>query len=134
MIYGIGTDMLDGRRMARLYEKFGQALAEKILSRKELAQLPAAGNPVNFLAKRFAAKEAFAKAVRTGLRHPVTLHHISVGHDALGRPVYEAEPPLAAWLAAQGIGNVHLSLSDEGGWVLAFAVAESAVSGVSGSL
>ncbi|WP_040659868.1 holo-ACP synthase [Neisseria shayeganii] len=126
MIYGIGTDMLDSTRIERMHAKFGQALAEKILSRIELLELPSAGNPVNYLAKRFAAKEAFAKAVHTGLRSPVTLHHISVGHDSLGRPEFIVEPPLQAWLDERGIRKVHLSLSDEGKLIMAFAVAEKA--------
>ncbi len=125
MIYGIGTDILDSKRIERLHAKFGQALAEKILSRVELLELPSAGNPVNYLAKRFAAKEAFAKAVHTGLRHPVTLQHIAIGHDELGRPEYLLEPALQQWLQERGITKVHLSLSDEGGLVVAFAVAET---------
>ena len=76
------------------------------------------------MAKRFAAKEAFAKAVHTGLRSPVTLHHISIAHDKLGRPEFVVEPPLQEWLRQQGIGRVHLSLSDDNGAVVAFVVAE----------
>lgn len=124
MIYGIGTDILTISRIEKLYEKYGQALAERLLSRIELLEWRSAGNKTNFLAKRFAAKEAFAKAVHTGLRAPVTLHHISIAHDKLGRPEFIAEPPLQAWLRDQGIARVHLSLSDDNGTVVAFAVAE----------
>lgn len=124
MIYGIGTDLLRIERIQRLHQQFGQAFAEKILTRLELLEYPAAANPVDFLAKRFAAKEAFAKAVHTGLRHPVTLHHIGIGHDAIGRPEFILELPLKTWLAARGISRVHLSLSDENGMVVAFAIAE----------
>ena len=124
MIYGIGTDILRIERIEQLYGKSGQALAERLLSRIELLEWRSVGNKTNFLAKRFAAKEAFAKAVHTGLRSPVTLHHISIAHDKLGRPEFVVEPPLQEWLRQQGIGRVHLSLSDDNGAVVAFAVAE----------
>jgi len=124
MIYGIGTDILRIERIEQLYEKYGQALAERLLSRIELLEWRSVGNKANFLAKRFAAKEAFAKAVHTGLRSPVTLHHISIAHDKLGRPEFVVEPPLQEWLCQQGIGRVHLSLSDDNGAVVAFVVAE----------
>ena len=124
MIYGIGTDILRIERIEQLYGKYGQALAERLLSRIELLEWRSVGNKTNFLAKRFAAKEAFAKAVHTGLRSPVTLHHISIAHDKLGRPEFVVEPPLQEWLCQQGIGRVHLSLSDDNGVVVAFVVAE----------
>ncbi|MDD4882622.1 MAG: 4'-phosphopantetheinyl transferase superfamily protein, partial [Gallionellaceae bacterium] len=76
-------------------------------------------------AKRFAAKEAFAKAVGTGLRAPVSLSGIRVGHDDLGRPDFRCAPELDAWLAERQIGRVHLSISDEHEHVVAFAVAET---------
>ena len=126
MIYGIGTDILRIERIEQLYGKYGQALAERLLSRIELLEWRSVGNKTNFLAKRFAAKEAFAKAVHTGLRSPVTLHHISIAHDKLGRPEFVVEPPLQEWLRQQGIGRVHLSLSDDNGAVVVFAVAEKA--------
>ncbi|AZR60261.1 holo-ACP synthase [Eikenella corrodens] len=126
MIYGIGTDILRIERIEQLYGKYGQALAERLLSRIELLEWRSVGNKANFLAKRFAAKEAFAKAVHTGLRSPVTLHHISIAHDKLGRPEFVVELPLQEWLRHQGIGRVHLSLSDDNGAVVAFAVAEKA--------
>ena len=124
MIYGIGTDILRIERIEQLYDKYGQALAERLLSRIELLEWRSVGNKTNFLAKRFAAKEAFAKAVHTGLRSPVTLHHISIAHDKLGRPEFVVEPPLQEWLRQQGIGRVHLSLSDDNDAVVAFVVAE----------
>ena len=124
MIYGIGTDILRIERIEQLYDKYGQALAERLLSRIELLEWRSVGNKANFLAKRFAAKEAFAKAVHTGLRSPVTLHHMSIAHDKLGRPEFVVEPPLQEWLCQQGIGRVHLSLSDDNGAVVAFVVAE----------
>lgn len=126
MIYGIGTDVVALSRIARLHQKYGSQFARHLLSPVEWLEFPQAGKPENFLAKRFAAKEAFAKAVGTGIRAPVSLRNIGVGHDRLGKPELICEPPLQAWLAEQGIGRLHLSLSDEADQVLAFVVAERA--------
>ncbi|OSI35183.1 holo-ACP synthase [Neisseria dumasiana] len=124
MIYGIGTDIVALSRIEKLYKKYGQSFAERLLSRVEMLEYPQAARPVNFLAKRFAAKEAFAKAVGTGIRSPVSLRNIGIGHDALGKPEFICEPELEKWLKDQGIRRVHLSMSDEDDKVMAFAVAE----------
>ena len=126
MIYGIGTDIVTISRIERLYKKYGITFAERMLSRIELLEFTDASDQVNFLAKRFAAKEAFGKAVGTGLRVPVTLRQIGVGHDALGKPEFICEPELQQWLHKKRIHEVHLSFSDEKGQVIAFAIAETA--------
>lgn len=125
MIYGIGTDILDIGRIAQLYERYGDALPRRILNAAEMQAFGNAAEPVRFLAKRFAAKEAFAKAVGTGIRAPVSLGAIAVTHDELGKPQFAYSEALQAWLAERGIARVHLSLSDEKAQVLAFAVAET---------
>ncbi|WP_066566681.1 holo-ACP synthase [Snodgrassella sp. CFCC 13594] len=128
MIYGIGTDLVTISRIGKMCKNYGaNAVAEKILSRIESLEWPSASNPVLFLAKRFAAKEAFAKAVHTGLRSPVSLRNIGIGHDELGRPEFICEPALQQWLAEKGIGKVHLSLSDEIDQVVAFVIAEMSI-------
>lgn len=127
MIYGIGTDIVSLGRIARLHDKLGRAFAERILHPDEMAQWANSRRPENFLAKRFAAKEAFAKAVGTGIRGAVSFQNIGIGHDDLGRPEYFYSPALAQWLAQQGIGRVHVSISDEKEHVIAFAVAQHAV-------
>ncbi len=126
MIYGIGTDLVALKRIEDLHKRYGQAFANRILHQAELMELQTEANPVSFLAKRFAAKEAFAKAVGTGIRGAVSLRSIGVGHDKLGRPEYIVTPELAAWMAEAGIATVFLSMSDEADQVLAFAVAERA--------
>ena len=83
-------------------QKFGLAFAQRILSPEELLEFPQAGKPVNYLAKRFAAKEAFAKAVGTGIRGVVSFRNIGVGHDALGKPELFFAPALTKWLEEQG--------------------------------
>ncbi|MDO4641581.1 MAG: holo-ACP synthase [Neisseria sp.] len=124
MIYGVGTDIVSLSRIARLHKKYGYAFAQRLLSQIELLEFAQAGKPVNFLAKRFAAKEAFAKAVGTGIRGVVSFYRISVGHTELGQPEFICEPSLQAWLDERGIRQVHLSMSDENDMVQAFAVAE----------
>ena len=117
MIYGIGTDLTDVKRIEKLHQKYGRSFAERILHPVELTEFSSAVRPSVFLAKRFAAKEAFAKAVGTGIRGAVSLQHIGIGHDVLGKPEYFYAAPLQNWLDGQGICRVHLSLSDEGNHV-----------------
>jgi holo-[acyl-carrier protein] synthase len=125
MIGGIGTDLLDAARIRDGLARFGEHYADRILAPAEHAGFYASPDPARYLAKSFAAKEALAKALGTGLRPPVTLRNIAVLRDPRGRPHFELAPPLSAWLEAQGIRHHHLSLSDEGDFVLAFAVVET---------
>lgn len=124
MIYGIGTDMVRLSRIARACERHGNAFAQRLLTEREQQAYATSHQAIRFLAKRFAAKEAIAKALGTGLRHPVQLRQISVLPDPLGKPTVHAEPALQAWLAERHIIRLHLSLSDEGDHILAFALAE----------
>jgi holo-[acyl-carrier protein] synthase len=124
MIHGIGTDIVAVARIANLHRRYGERLARRILAPEELPEYTRAVAPERFLAKRFAAKEALAKALGTGLRAPVSLGNIAVRHDELGRPAYAVAAPLSDWLHARDIGCLHLSLSDERDHALAFAIAE----------
>jgi len=124
MIYGIGTDIVATRRVSAALDKFGERFAARILAPEERAEFAAHQAPARFLAKRFAAKEAFVKALGTGLRHPATLHNIHVGHDSLGKPSLVFGPELALELARRGINGHHLSLSDEDDMALAFVILE----------
>lgn len=132
MIYGIGTDILAIKRIESIYKKYSEAFPRRILSRIEALEFDnkfSAKNKqdaVRFLAKRFAAKEALAKAVGTGVVAPVSLHNISLNHTPAGKPEFICEPVLSAWLTEQGIGKLHLSLSDEARYISAFVVAETA--------
>ena len=128
MIHGIGTDLLDAERIRSGLVRFGEHYADRILAPAEHAGYYASRDPARFLAKCFAAKEAFAKATGTGLRAPVTLRNIAVLRDAQGKPLIECAPELDAWLAARGIMAHHVSLSDEGDLVLAFVVLEQSSS------
>lgn len=124
-IHGIGTDIVEIARIEQALSRHGERFATRLLHPDELSAWQAAVAPAAWLAKRFAAKEAFAKALGTGLRGVVTLRNIGVHHDALGRPAFFCAPPLAAELALRGIQQLHLSLSDERAYVLAFVVMEN---------
>lgn len=125
MIHGIGTDLLDAKRIRSGLARFGEPYAERMLASAEHAGYRASRDPARFLAKCFAAKEAFAKATGTGLRAPVSLRNIAVLRDAQGKPVIECAPELDAWMAARGITAHHVSLSDEGDLVLAYVILET---------
>lgn len=125
MIFGIGTDIVEYARIETLWARYGGRFARRILSESELPALALHPAPARMLAKRFAAKEAFAKAVGSGMRHPVTLHRISVTHDGLGKPVLQFDETLRTWLAQLGINGHHVSISDERDMIVAFVVLES---------
>lgn len=124
MILGIGTDLVDIARMRAALDRHGERFARRILSPAEWPDWQASGDPARLLAKRFAAKEAFAKAAGTGLRAPVTLSALAVTHDTLGRPGWAFSDELASWLQQRGIVHCHLSISDERSQCLAFVVLE----------
>ena len=125
MIHGIGTDVVEYARFKALWARYGERFAERLLSERELPELGAHIDPARFLAKRFAAKEAFAKAVGSGMREPVTLHRIGVTHDGLGKPVLQFDETLRTYLAQLGINGHHVSISDERDLIVAFVVLES---------
>jgi holo-[acyl-carrier protein] synthase len=125
MIYGIGTDIVAVARMGEFFERHGERGLEKLLAPEEREDCRASREPARFLAKRFAAKEALAKALGTGMRAPVLMPDMAVDHDALGKPAFRYAAPLAAFLAEHGLA-AHLSISDERDYAVAFVVVEEA--------
>ena len=125
MIYGIGTDIAAIVRLQGLWDRHGKMAAAKVLAPAELADFAAARDKGRFLAKRFAAKEAFAKAFGTGLRAPVTLPNLAVIHDKLGKPAFVFAPELATVMTERGL-IAHLSISDEKEHAIAFVIVETA--------
>ncbi len=123
MIFGIGTDIVHIARIRGMLERHGERFAERVLAGDEASDYAASSDPARFLAKRFAAKEAFGKALGTGVAVPATLHAVAVGHDAQGKPLYRYHAPLSAHMSGQRL-SAHLSLSDETDYVVAFAVIE----------
>jgi len=124
MILGTGTDLIDVRRIERALARFGHRFALRVLVEHEYQRFCANAKPVHYLAKRFAAKEAFSKAMGTGIHFPVNWHNISVANERSGRPFLKFSAPLAALLDQRGITRTHLSLSDEVEMACAFVVLE----------
>lgn len=127
MIFGIGTDLVDIARIEQAYARHGQRFLARMLGPDELAGFVDDANSARFLAKRWAAKEAFAKALGTGIRPPVSLASIQICHDAAGRPLLQLDAAVLAHMQALGAGRAHLSLSDERQQALAFVLIEAAV-------
>ncbi|MGA9667415.1 MAG: holo-ACP synthase [Gallionella sp.] len=125
MIHGIGTDIVELARIERMLARYGGRLAERMLGAPELSAFKPGPHAARFLAKKFAAKEAFAKAVGSGLRDPVSLRRISITHDSLGKPALQFDEVLRSHLARLGIIGHHLSISDERNMIVAFVVLET---------
>ncbi|RMD78091.1 MAG: holo-ACP synthase [Gammaproteobacteria bacterium] len=121
MLFGIGTDLVRIARMERALARHGERLARRLLSPEELEDYRRQRRPARFLARRFAAKEAVAKALGTGFRG-VAPRDLGVGHDALGRPLLRPGPRAARLFAELGVGEGHLSIADEEEYALAHAV------------
>ena len=124
MIYGIGIDLVEIGRTARLLEKYGERFAKRVLTENEQQEFSLSRQPAAFLAISFAAKEAFAKAIGSGFRYPVILSHISIAHDRLGKPELRFHPQLKQYLAKLHIGNHYLSMSDEKNLACAMVILE----------
>ena len=130
MIYGIGTDVCDIRRITAVAtRRGGDRFAERVLGPAELqvfrarrARVEARG--LRFLATRFAAKEAFAKAIGLGIRWPMSWKSCEVLNDASGRPVLRLSGELAAWFDARGL-VAHVTLTDETDYAASFVVVET---------
>lgn len=125
MIYGIGIDVVEPHRVERLLDKYGERFARRVLTESELVGFAKTSRPVLFLANRFAAKEAFSKAMGTGFRYPVTLQCISVVQNRLGKPSLTFNADLQALVARERIVGHHLTISDEKSLACACVVLEA---------
>lgn len=123
MIYGIGTDIVTVQRIEQLLSRHPERGAVHLLHPAEQSEAKSVTAVDRFVAKRFAAKEALAKALGTGLRTPVLLPAIRVEHDALGKPFFSFEPELAEWIRQRSL-QIHLSITDEVDHAVAFVVVE----------
>lgn len=128
MIYGIGTDVCDVRRIEAVLARQGDRFAERVLGEAELAvwrrrasRWPQRG--VRYLATRFSAKEAFSKAIGLGMRMPMTWRACEILNEASGRPVVVLHGALREWCEARGL-RVHVSVSDESDYAASFVVVE----------
>jgi holo-[acyl-carrier protein] synthase len=126
VIYGIGVDVLEPSRIARLFEQYGERFVRRVLTEDEIPAYRRSRRPVQFVANRFAAKEAFSKAMGTGFRYPVTLGQISVLQNTAGKPELYFRPDLKRRVDAEGIVGAHVTISDEKHVVCAVVVLERA--------
>ena len=118
-------DVAAGQLGVAGFQRHGERGLEKMLAPAERDACRASPEPGRFLAKRFAAKEALAKAYGTGVRAPVLLPDIAVEHDELGKPAFTFGASLAALFAERGL-VAHLSISDEQDYAVAFVILEKA--------
>lgn len=125
MIVGIGTDLVEISRIGRALERFGERFARRILAPEEVRGWAEAPDPARFLGKRFAAKEAAAKALGYGMAGGVSWQDFRVTHDDRGAPVLLLQGRAATLAQERGVDAVHISISDEITQALAFVVLET---------
>jgi holo-[acyl-carrier protein] synthase len=128
MIYGIGTDICDVRRLRATFTRRGERFAARVLGpheievfRARLARVESRG--ISYLATRFSAKEAFSKAIGLGMRMPMTWRDCEVVKAASGKPEIRLHGKLAAWFEARGL-TAHVSVTDETDYAASFVVVE----------
>ena len=125
MIHGIGTDIVRVDRLRTALARHGERFALRILAATEVEAWRAHRDPARFLAKRFAAKEAFGKAIGTGVSMTATRQSVAIVHDPLGKPRYIYDERLTLHMENHCL-RAHLSITDEDDTVVAFAVIEQA--------
>jgi holo-[acyl-carrier protein] synthase len=128
MIYGIGTDICDVRRIAASLARRGERFAERVLGSHEIevfrarrAKVESRG--ISYLATRFSAKEAFSKAIGMGMRMPMTWRACEIVKAPSGKPQIRLHGELAAWFAANRL-RAHVSITDETDYAASFVVVE----------
>ena len=129
VIYGIGTDLCDLRRIASTLERRGERFAEKVLGPREMAVFQARrsradARGLRFLATRFSAKEAFSKAIGLGIRMPMTWRHCEILNESSGKPYLRLDGALAEWFAARRL-KAHVTVTDETDYAASFVVVET---------
>ena len=128
MIYGIGTDICDVRRIAATFERQGERFARKVLSDAEFkvwegrrGRWP--GRGLRYLATRFSAKEAFSKAVGMGMHMPMSWRLCEIANERRGKPFIVLHGVLKEWFEAQGL-TAHVTVTDETDYAASFVVVE----------
>ena len=129
MIYGIGTDICDVRRIRASLERHGERFAAKVLSDAELAtwkarcaRWPERG--LRYLATRFSAKEAFSKAIGLGMRMPMSWKLCEIANERSGKPVIVLHGELKTWFEAQEL-QAHITVTDETDYAASFCLVET---------
>ena len=129
MIYGIGTDICDIRRIRTSLERHGERFAAKVLSDGEMKMYRARSQRwpergIRFVATRFSAKEAFSKAVGLGMRMPMTWRHCEIAKLPSGQPTIVLHGDLKVWFEAKGL-RAHITVTDEVDYAASFCVIET---------
>jgi len=126
MIFGIGTDIVRVERIRADLERFGERFAERILTAGEMREFRDNAGKANFLARRFAAKEAAVKAMGTGFSNGILMHDIEVTHNAHGKPQLTFYGRAQQFLQEKRVTVSHISLADEQDNAVAFVTLEIA--------
>ena len=128
MIFGIGTDICDVRRIRATYERQGERFVRKVLSEAELAVWQRRGERwpergLRYLATRFSAKEAFSKAIGLGMRMPMSWRRCEIANAPSGQPFIVLHGDLKTWFEARGL-RAHVTVTDETDYAASFVVIE----------
>ena len=126
MIFGIGVDVLEAARIKKVFDRFGDHFVERLLMPAERAQMARTKRTERFLAMRFAAKEAIVKAMGTGFAHGIWIRDVGIVQNAWGKPEVAYSPRGEKVRRKLGIGDGHVTLTDEAGLIVAVAVLEAA--------
>ncbi len=126
MIFGVGTDIVELSRVQAIYERFGERFVQRLLMEEEIELFRRSKQPVRFLAMRFAGKEATVKAMGTGFAHGVWIRDVGITANDWGRPLVVWSERGQRVCDRLGIGKGHVSLTDDAGLIVAFAVVETA--------
>jgi len=124
MIYGVGTDLVNIDRVKKILSKNRDGFIKRVLSEHEQALFTNKADNAAYCAKRFAAKEAFAKALGTGIGKIVSFQDLTVRNNENGKPYFIPSEKLRLYLLEKCINQAHLSISDESQNAIAFVVLE----------
>lgn len=124
-VYGVGIDLIRVERLQRSLARWGERFERRVFTEEESRNCDGRRRRASCLAMRFAAKEAFVKALGTGMRSPVTWRDIEVRRSTLGKPVIALSPRAAEFCARLGIRSWHVSLTDDGDYGAAVVVLET---------
>ena len=125
MIYGVGTDIVNIDRIQKIILKNREGFIKRVLTEHEQALFANKADSAAFFAKRFAAKEAFSKALGTGIGRVVSFQDLTVRNNDNGKPHFIPSEKLRLYLLEKGVKQAHLSISDENQYAVAFVVLEA---------